>query len=631
MRDSRITSLKSAQIKVIYLVGENIDKRRAHADALAGRLAHLMRGVYVDAATDIDSAVLSHAVRIAHYLYPTAYLSSASALLLTSSPDGRLFISGRRNQRTRIRSLEIIQNQTPPKPSTTGVVVRDDFGEVHVNASSPSFRFLEAFRLRSEHASAVTEQMRARMAERLLEEFGDPMTAADALWSLARANEWYREGELAERYIVARTRPPRTHLNKAALALTVAWHRSPIGRLQHDGHEWRWLPRASQHPSLVRATVPGKLPPFIESLLPEGWLAHVLSSRDERELLKHGKRYMSNIAIVSDRGDLASLPEDILESDLARFTDRGRFTGRYAGPTRGELEEGFEHNLAQLYARATMPRLSGIQIKAPMSLTTDGDLLAADGLPFTHILKPSGPAGFEALSPIEWCCLELGRAAGFLTPEVALVEMPDGMAPALVVQRFDIRRGHGDTRRLALEDFCSVLDQPSSAKYDGSIERVARALRALSTEARADLEILFRRAIFAWIVADGDMHLKNLALLRIVEPPARRFTSVRLAPLYDAVTTRVLPGLDRDRMALAINGRNDRLTASDFRSLGRTIELPTKTIEQILSDTVRLVRDAARELALPTIPLPEQSLVAVARMKQIVEERTSRLDTEQGL
>ena len=40
-------------------------------------------------------ATLSHAVCIAHDLYPKAYLSSASAALLAPIPDGRLFISGR--------------------------------------------------------------------------------------------------------------------------------------------------------------------------------------------------------------------------------------------------------------------------------------------------------------------------------------------------------------------------------------------------------------------------------------------------------------------------------------------------------------------------------------------------------
>jgi len=65
--------------------------------------------------------------------------------------------------------------------------------------------------------------------------------------------------------------------------------------------------------------------------------------------------------------------------------------------------------------------------------------------------------------------------------------MPDGMSPALIVERFDIRRGDNDARMLALEDFTSVLGVPTEAKYDGTVERVARALRPLSTAPDKDL------------------------------------------------------------------------------------------------------------------------------------------------
>jgi len=89
----------------LHLVGETIDAKRAHLRAQSGELIQLVRGVYVDDDGNAETAVLSHAVRIAHYLYPNAYLSSASAALLAPTPDGRLFISGRRNQRTRLRNL----------------------------------------------------------------------------------------------------------------------------------------------------------------------------------------------------------------------------------------------------------------------------------------------------------------------------------------------------------------------------------------------------------------------------------------------------------------------------------------------------------------------------------------------
>jgi serine/threonine-protein kinase HipA len=562
----------------IYLVGETIDAKRAYQRAQNGELIPLVRSVYADHDGDTEMAILGHAVRIAHYLYPNAYLSSASAVLLAPTPDGRLFISGRRNQRTRLRTLEIIQNEAPAHPSTAIAVIGDDLGELRIAASSPRQRFLEAFRLRSEHASAITAEMRAQMAARLVAEHGTPQAAADAVWALARENEWYREGEGAERFLLAKSGGPAP-VNKAALNLLVAWHGDLVGRLTHDGFEWRWKPERRTGPALIRETIPGKLPAFIESLLPEGWLAQVLHERDERDTLRRGRRYMSNIAIVEDRDPRAALPADVLSTPLASFAADGRFTGVYAGPRRGEIEETFEQNLARIFARAETPRLSGVQIKAPMSLTEDGVLVPAIDQPFTHILKPAGTAGFDMMPIVEWLCLELGRAAGFETPDAALIAMPDGMPPALVVERFDIRRGPQDQRRLAMEDFCSILDLPTSAKYDGTIERMARALRPLSTDPTADLNILFRRAVFAWLIADGDMHLKNLAVLKTAEAGAKTFTAVRFAPLYDAVTTRVFPGLAGDRMALKLNGKDDRLTRQDFLNLARTIGLTVEDAE----------------------------------------------------
>jgi HipA-like C-terminal domain len=301
------------------------------------------------------------------------------------------------------------------------------------------------------------------------------------------------------------------------LDFLVAWHGTALGHLNHDGFEWRWRPANRSGPPLIRETAPGKLPPFIEALLPEGWLAQVLHKRDEREVLRSGKRYMSNIAVVKTRADLAALPSDVIQGELGSFSENGRFTGR------------------------------------------------------------------------------------FEVPAAALIEMPDGMPPALVVERFDIRRGADDHRLLAMENFCSILDLPASAKYDGTIERMARGLRPLSTDPITDLEILFRRALFAWLIDDGDMHLKNLALLKIAEPGSRQFATVRFAPLYDAVTTRVFPGLSADRMALKLNGKDDRLTRQDFMTLARTIELPIARAESALSETAVRLGDAVPGLVLPTL------------------------------
>jgi serine/threonine-protein kinase HipA len=85
--------------------------------------------------------------------------------------------------------------------------------------------------------------------------------------------------------------------------------------------------------------------------------------------------------------------------------------------------------------------------------------------------------------------------------------------------------------------------------------------------------IILKRALLAWLIADGDMHLKNMALLKIAEPGDERFHSVRMAPPYDGVTTRVFPRLKQDRMALKLNGKDDQLRRADFRALAATAGL----------------------------------------------------------
>ncbi len=384
--------------------------------------------------------------------------------------------------------------------------------------------------------------------------------------------------------------------------------------MTHDGFEWRWQPIGGEGPRLIRQTTPGKLPPFIVSLLPEGWLEKVLKEKDERTLLRSGKRYMSNITVVESEADLGALPPDVLLTRLEKYTKDGAFTGRYAGPVRTEIEASFEDNLAQIYRRADTPRLSGVQIKAPMYLDTEGVLSPSTGKPFTHILKPAGTSGYDALPLVEWIAMALGRAAGFEAPATALVSMPDGMPPALVVERFDIRESLTDARMLALEDLCSVLDLPTGAKYDSTMERVARAVRPLSTAPNEDLLNIVRRALFAWLIADGDMHLKNLALLKTAERGDKQFRSVRMAPLYDAVTTRVFPNLKHDRMALKLNGKDDNLRRADFRALATTAGLSAGAADAAIEDMLRRMEGAIGGISLP------KAIEPTADARKIVED-----------
>jgi serine/threonine-protein kinase HipA len=286
------------------------------------------------------------------------------------------------------------------------------------------------------------------------------------------------------------------------------------------------------------------------------------------------------------------------------------------------MEQDFERKLAALYARVDTPRLSGVQIKAPMTLAADGKLSPSVGTPFTHILKPAGTGGFEALPLVEWVGLALAREALLAVPAAALIAMPDGMPPALLVERFDIRTDADDRRLLAMEDLCSVLDLSPESKYDGTIERVARALRGLSTSPDEDLLTLMKRVVFAWLIADGDMHFKNMAVLKIAEPGHPAFRSVRLAPVYDTLTTRVFPRLQHDHMALKINGKDDRLKRADFLAVAAIAGLRASDTHAAIDDILERMQAAVATITLPALPgYGPSGEAAVTRTLEICRER----------
>ena len=165
-------------------------------------------------------------------------------------------------------------------------------------------------------------------------------------------------------------------------------------------------------------------------------------------------------------------------------------------------------------------------------------------------------------------------------PATALVPT-DGIPAALLVERSGYS-GQLTTDGGWRSKTCPRSWMPARGKYRYH-ERIAGALRPLSTDAEADLLLLLKRALFAWLIADGDMHLKNMAVLKIADPGARGFTSVRLAPLYDAVTTRVFPNLEYDRMALKMSGKDERLKRADFRRFAVTAEIPAAAADAAMT------------------------------------------------
>ena len=74
---------------------------------------------------------------------------------------------------------------------------------------------------------------------------------------------------------------------------------------------------------------------------------------------------------------------------------------------------------------------------------------------------------------------------------------------------------------------------------------------------------------------------------------------MRLAPLYDAVTTRVFPKLKHDRLALKLNGKDDNLRRADFQALATTAGLRAGDAEGGVDELVQRLRGALDVIAVP--------------------------------
>ena len=234
--------------------------------------------------------------------------------------------------------------------------------------------------------------------------------------------------------------------------------------------------------------------------------------------------------------------------------------------------------------------ISGVQRKLSVRLDQARQTLrvAIDGGNF--LLKPQAGT-FPHLPENEWLTQRLATLVGIEVPNCALVRLRDGK-PAYLVSRFD-RTNTGE--KLAMEDFCQLAELGPGAKYASSAEQCGKLVRRYASEPLVELLRLYRRFVFAWWIGNGDMHLKNLALLRHVDG------RYRLSPAYDQLNTRLV--LPNDQQALPICGKRDNIKDETLRELAKRFGIGPKAAERVLSSLRQALPEALMRIA--DAPLPE--------------------------
>jgi serine/threonine-protein kinase HipA len=216
--------------------------------------------------------------------------------------------------------------------------------------------------------------------------------------------------------------------------------------------------------------------------------------------------------------------------------------------------------------------VTGVQPKLSLSLEkvkSQQNKLTIVGLWGDFILKPPSDIFFQ-LSENEDLTMKLATLCGIKTAEHSLIRLASGEL-AYVTKRFDRHKG----KKIHVEDLCQLTETLTEYKYRGSMEKVGKTIRNFSTNTGLDALSFCELIIFCYLTGNADMHLKNFSLIKTDH------NEVQLSPAYDLVSTKLAMPQDLEEMALTINGKKNRLKKVDFDTLGASLQIGEKAIENI--------------------------------------------------
>lgn len=235
--------------------------------------------------------------------------------------------------------------------------------------------------------------------------------------------------------------------------------------------------------------------------------------------------------------------------------------------------------------------LAGAQVKFALLFEGGRWGRPSGRIPTTHIVKP-GIDGVLDHEVNEHLCLGLAARLGL--PAAASEIHRFGDERAVVVRRYDRRRGGATWSRVHQEDMCQALSVPPTDKYqrDGgpSPRSIVDLLRSVVLpDSTSAVDQFVRSLALNWFIAGTDAHAKNYGLL--LHGP-----DVRLAPLYDVASALVHPEYNWHKWELAMRvgkeGRLKYLTLRHWETEAATLRVPWTRVRDLIVDLADRVPDA---------------------------------------
>ena len=252
--------------------------------------------------------------------------------------------------------------------------------------------------------------------------------------------------------------------------------------------------------------------------------------------------------------------------------------------------------------------ISGAQRKGLFQLDK-GVLKPGIGYNAQWILKPQG--SFESLPENEHVTMCIAKAIGFDVPAFGMVQIPR-LGWVFVNRRFDCQ---DDSVVRRMEDFGQLLGYPSDMKYRGTYNQIANCIQRHSDAVRIDVIEFWKRLVFAFFIGNGDMHLKNWAMLEQTSLNG----CFRLSPCYDFLNTRLPLPKEQFELALPLDARQNRLNRKRFLEFADRLNI-TEFANKVLAELPKWLEITERLVSHSLLPAEKKE-----RYLEIVHERYQRL------
>ena len=305
---------------------------------------------------------------------------------------------------------------------------------------------------------------------------------------------------------------------------------------------------------------------FFDSLLPEGFTRRAVAQwihADESDYLTI----------------LHALGRECLGAIRIR-TEGENPQASYEPLTLNRVKELAAEGAAKSAELVTESHLSLAGASGKVGLYYDGETwyLPKGTAPSTHIVKLSH-VRLKQIVLNEQLALLTAKNCGLFVPDSFIVNTGSGKDEEvlLATRRYDrVFRDDGRTvdglpvpARLHQEDFAQALGLPAGSKYEkpgeAYLQRMFSLLRRYSSQPIEDMTRLWDQIVFHCLIGNTDAHLKDYSLLYSGD-----LRTVRLAPVYDVVSTTVYPASTR-KLSFRIGSAEtiDEITAADFEAAAR--------------------------------------------------------------